>query len=388
MTQTDDLTRIAEAARDWRRDLHQMPELLYALPKTSAYVAEKLRGFGVDELVTGLADTGMVALIRGARGEGPVLGLRADMDALPMDEKTNLPYGSRHPGMMHACGHDGHTATLLATAQYLCAHRDFAGTVALIFQPAEEGGAGARKMIEDGLFDRFGIGTVYAMHNQPGLPVGEFATRPGALMAAGDRFVVTVEGRGGHASAPSKSLDPVVAAAHLIASLQTLVSRFTDPFDQVVLSLTYLQAGAPGALNVIPDTAVFGGSLRTMTVETRREAEAHIRRILRAGAEQFGCTAHLDWRPGYPVTANDPAKTALAVEVARQAAVVDDSCAAVMGSEDFSYMLEAKPGAILWFGNGDSAELHNPGYDFNDDAILPAMRFWVDLVARELAPAA
>ena len=384
----EDMARIAKDAKDWRQHLHQQPELLYELHKTAAFVEEKLKGFGVDEIETGIAKTGIVALIKGAKGDGPVIGLRADMDALPMDEKTNLPYASKVPGMMHACGHDGHTATLLAAAQYLCQTRDFAGTVALIFQPAEEGGAGARAMIEEGLIDRFGIGAVYAMHNDPGLPVGQFATRPGPMMAGGDRFVVTVTGRGGHASAPTKSIDPVVAAAHLIASAQTLVSRFSDPFDQVVVSVTYLDSGSVGALNVIPDTAVFGGTIRTMNSTTRAEIEAHLRRMLKSGAEQFGCEATLDWRPGYPVTANDAAKTAVALAAAAAVAGaenVDGDCAQAMGSEDFSYMLEARPGAMVLYGNGDSAELHNAAYNFNDDAILPGMRYWVELVARELA---
>ncbi|WP_353474676.1 amidohydrolase [Salipiger sp. H15] len=388
MTHADEMARIADEAKTWRRTLHEKPELLYELHTTAAFVAEKLKGFGVDEIETGIAKTGIVALIRGAKGEGPVIGLRADMDALPMDEKTNLPYASKVPGMMHACGHDGHTATLLAAARYLCETRDFAGTVALIFQPAEEGGAGARTMIEEGILERFGIGAVYAMHNQPGLPVGQFATRPGPLMAGGDRFVVTVSGRGGHASAPTKSIDPVVAAAHLIASAQTLVSRFSDPFDQVVVSITWLEAGSGGALNVIPDTAIFGGTIRTMNSATRAEIEAHLRRMLKAGAEQFGCEAELDWRPGYPVTSNDAAKTALAVAAAAAVAGaqnVDDNCDALMGSEDFSYLLEKRPGAILWYGNGDSAELHNAAYNFDDGAILPGMRFWVELVSRELA---
>ncbi|MCR8548190.1 M20 family metallopeptidase [Salipiger sp. P9] len=391
MTAADDLTRIAQDATGWRRALHEQPELLYDLPKTSAFVAGKLRAFGVDEVATGIAGTGVVGLIRGAKGAGPVIGLRADMDALPMDEKTNLPYASKVPGMMHACGHDGHTATLLGAAQHLAATRDFAGTVALIFQPAEEGGAGARAMIEEGLLERFGIESVYAMHNQPGLPVGAFATRPGALLAGGDRFVVTVSGRGGHASAPTKSIDPVVAASHLIAACQTLVSRFSDPFDQVVVSITYLDAGSAGALNVIPDSAVFGGTIRTMNNETRKAIEAHLRRILKSGAEQFSCEAELDWRPGYPVTVNDPGKTALAVEAAQAvagAAQVETACDRQMGSEDFSYMLEQRPGAMVWFGNGESAELHNPAYNFNDDAILPGMRYWVTLVARELGAAA
>ncbi|MBE9636871.1 amidohydrolase [Salipiger pacificus] len=382
------MARIADDAKTWRRSLHEQPELLYDLHRTAAFVEEKLRGFGVDEIETGIARTGIVALIRGSKGAGPVIGLRADMDALPMDEKTNLPHASKVPGMMHACGHDGHSATLLAAAQYLCRTRDFAGTVALIFQPAEEGGAGARRMIEEGMLERFGIDSVFAMHNKPGLPVGQFATRPGALMAGGDRFMVTVTGRGGHASAPTMSIDPVVAAAHLISSAQTLVSRFSDPFDQVVVSITHLDAGSARALNVIPDTATFGGTIRTMNRATRAEIEGHLRRILTAGAEQFGCEVALDWRPGYPVTANDPAKTAVALAAAAAvvgAGNVDDACDRTMGSEDFSYMLEKRPGAIVWYGNGDSAELHNAAYDFNDAAILPGMRYWIELVSRELA---
>jgi len=381
------LEAVAEEARDWRRHIHQRPELLFDLPETSAFVAEKLRSFGCDEVVTGIAKSGVVGVIGGKHGAGKTIGLRADMDALPMTEQTNLFYASNMEGRMHACGHDGHTAMLLGAAKSLAATRDFAGTVVLVFQPAEEGGAGGRVMIEEGLLERFGIDEVFGMHNEPGLPVGAFATRSGALMAAGDRFVVTLLGRGGHAATPHQTPDPVLASAHSIAALQSIVARYTDPFDPVVVSVTYLTAGSATGLNVIPASVQLGGTIRTIDPQTRKAVEGRFRDIIAATAKMFEVEAEIDWRPGYPVTINDPDMTGETVRAAAAVAGpdrVDDDYPCTMGSEDFSYMLEQRPGAFIWIGNGDSAGLHHPAYDFNDDAIVYGLRYWTSLVAQRL----
>lgn len=387
----EDLRKIAAEAKGWRRQLHQFPELLFDLPKTSALVAEKLREFGCDEVVTGIAKTGVVGLIRGKLGNGRTLGFRSDMDALPMSEQTNLPHASKVANMMHACGHDGHTATLLAAAKHLAATRDFVGTVVVIFQPAEEGGAGGRVMIEEGLLERFGIDEVYGMHNQPGLPVGSFAIRSGPMLAAGDRFVVTLNGRGGHAAYPHTTRDPLLAGTHLVSALQTIASRYTNPFDPVVVSVTYFSAGNPAALNVIPGSIQIGGTIRTINPETRKSVEGRFRDIVNASAKLFEAQADIEWRAGYPVTVNDPDKTGVAVAAAKSVVgdeKVNDDWPRTMGSEDFSYMLEKRPGAMIWLGNGDSEALHNPGYDFNDDAIIHGMQYWAALVQERLKPGA
>lgn len=384
------LQRIAGEAKTWRRDIHQHPELLFDLPRTAALVAEKLGEFGVDEIATGIARTGVVAVIKGRLGEGKTIAFRCDMDALPMGEETNLAYASKIPGMMHACGHDGHTAILLGAAKHLAATRDFAGTVVLVFQPDEEGGGGGRVMLEEGLLERFGIDEVFGMHNQPGLDVGSFATRSGPLMAGGDRFIVTINGRGGHAASPNLAHDPVLAAAHMIVAAQSVASRFVDPLDSVVVSITFMAGGNDRALNVIPGSVQIGGTIRTMQPDTRKAVEARFRDIVSTSAKLMECEAVLDWRPGYPVTVNDPAKTLVAISAAKSvvgAERVDDAWPQSMGSEDFSYMLEKRPGAIVWLGNGASADLHNPGYDFNDEAIVYGMRYWVALAAQELGRA-
>lgn len=389
MAPHDAMSEIAAEAKSWRRELHQYPELLFDLPKTAAIVAEKLKDFGCDEVVTGIAKSGVVATIRGRRGAGRTIAFRSDMDALPMSEQTNLPHASKVANMMHACGHDGHTAMLLAAGKHLAATRDFAGAVVLVFQPAEEGGGGGRVMIEEGLLERFGIDEVYGMHNQPGLPVGSFAIRSGPMMAAGDRFVVTINGRGGHAAYPHLARDPVLAGAHLVTALQSIASRFTDPFDPVVLSITYFNGGDPRALNVIPPSVEIGGTIRTIEPETRKAVEARFRDVVNTTAKLFDAEAVIDWRPGYPVTVNDPEKTGVAAAAARNVAGnerVDDNWHRTMGSEDFSYMLEKRPGAIIWLGNGDSADLHHPAYDFNDEAIIHGMRYWMALVEQRLTP--
>jgi amidohydrolase len=381
------LRAIADEAKTWRRTIHQHPELLFDLPKTAALVTEKLNEFGCDEVVTGIATSGVIGIIHGKKGPGRTIALRSDMDALPMAEQTNLPHASKVENMMHACGHDGHTAMLLAAAKQLAASRDFAGTVAVIFQPAEEGGAGGKVMVEEGVLERFGIEEVYGMHNGPGLPVGSFATRSGAIMAGGDRFVITINGKGAHAAKPHEGHDPVLAAAHMITALQSIASRFTDPLDSVVVSITYVNGGNERALNVIPASMQIGGTIRTMLPETRRAVEQRFRDIVTTSARLFEADAVIDWRPGYPVTVNDPEKTEAAIASAQRVAGtanVNTACAQTMGSEDFSYMLEKRPGALVWIGNGDSAALHNPAYDFNDDAIIHGLRYWLAVVDERL----
>jgi len=379
---------IANEAKNWRREIHQYPELLFDLPRTSAMVAEKLKAFGCDEVVTGIAKSGVVAVIAGNRGDGKTIALRCDMDALPMSEQTNLPHASKVPNMMHACGHDGHTAILLGAAKRFTADRNFAGKIVMIFQPAEEGGGGGRVMLEEGLLDRFGIDEVYGMHNQPGLAVGSFAIRSGPMMAAGDRFVITINGRGGHAASPHLARDPVLVASHVIVALQSITSRFTDPFDPVVVSVTFISGGDRKALNVIPPAVEIGGTIRTMLPATRRAVEQRFRDVVVGTAKLYDAQAEIDWRPGYPVTVNNAEKTAVAIAAAESivgAERVDGNWPMTMGSEDFSYMLEKRPGAIIWLGNGDSADLHNPAYDFNDNAIAYGIDYWAALVAQQLS---
>ncbi len=379
---------IADEAKTWRRDIHQHPEILFDLPRTSAMVAEKLREFGCDEVVTGIATSGVVAVISGSRGDGKTIALRCDMDALPMSEQTNLPYASKVPNMMHACGHDGHTAILLGAAKRFATERDFAGKIVLVFQPAEEGGGGGRVMLEEGLLERFGIEEVYGMHNQPGLDVGSFAIRSGPMMAAGDRFVITMTGLGGHAATPHLARDPVLAASHLIVALQSIASRFIDPLDSVVVSITFISGGDRKALNVIPPAVEIGGTIRTMLPATRRAVEQRFRDVVKATAALYDAEAAIDWRPGYPVTVNDVEKTSVAIAAAESvvgAERVDGNWPMTMGSEDFSYMLEKRPGAMIWLGNGDSADLHNPAYNFNDEAIAYGIDYWAAVVARRLA---
>lgn len=377
-----DHARLAEEATVWRRDLHAHPELLFDLPYTAAYVEERLRQFGCDEVVSGLATSGVVAVIRGrSTSSGKVVGLRADMDALPIEESGQAPHRSLNPGRMHACGHDGHTAMLLGAARHLAATRDFDGTAVLVFQPAEEGGGGGRVMLEEGLLERFGIHEIYAMHNRPNLPVGHFLTRGGSMLAAADRFVVRIVGKGGHAAKPHLAVDPVLVASHMVVALQTILSRNVDPMDSVVLSVTMISGGT--AMNVIPATAEIAGTIRTLSPSTRQTVEARFREIVDMTARLHRAEASVDWRPGYPVTINDDAKAAVALSVASEVAspaAVSDVVAAEMGAEDFSYMLEQRPGALVWIGNGKSAELHHPDYDFNDEVLPHGISFWVRLV--------
>ncbi|HVW93269.1 MAG TPA: M20 aminoacylase family protein [Devosia sp.] len=384
------INRVADFAPElveWRRDFHAHPELLYDVERTAARVADLLRAFGVDEVVTGIGRTGVVGVIRGAKGEGPAIGLRADMDALPITERTGKPYASTVPGKMHACGHDGHTTMLLGAARYLAETRNFSGTAVLIFQPAEEGGAGGRAMLEDGLMERFGIEEVYGLHNMPGLPVGHFAIRPGGIMAATDEFTITLEGRGGHAAMPHLAADPVVAAAQLILALQTVVSRNVDPMRSAVLSVTMLQAG--DAFNVIPRSVRLTGTVRTLGETERAFIEERMRTITGQLAAAFGVSADIAYRRGYPVTVNTPDQTAFAARVARDvagAAQVNDAVDGTMGGEDFAYMLEARPGAYIFLGNGPTANLHADTYDFSDEALPLGVSYWSRLVELALTP--
>ncbi|MFY8040544.1 MAG: M20 aminoacylase family protein [Bosea sp. (in: a-proteobacteria)] len=367
---------------EWRRDFHRNPELLFDVHRTAQVVAEKLKSFGCDEVVTGIGQTGVVAVIKGKRqGSGKVVGLRADMDALPIEEQTNLPYRSTVPGKMHACGHDGHTAMLLGAARYLTETRDFDGTAILIFQPAEEGGGGGREMVKDGMMDRFGVQEVYGLHNMPGLPIGSFAVRPGPMMAAADRFQITLEGRGGHAAKPHETIDPVVASAQIISALQTIASRNCDPLDSVVVSVTAVKAGE--AYNVIPQTAELKGTVRTLSKDMRIQAEKRLREIVMGVAAAMGCTAVIDYELGYPVTFNNAEKTSFVAKVAGSLVGsdnVDLTVPPTMGSEDFSFMLEERPGSYIFMGNGDSAGLHHPAYDFNDKAIPVGVSYWASVV--------
>jgi amidohydrolase len=373
----------------WRRDIHAHPELLYDVHRTAASVAEKLRAFGCDEVATGLGRTGVVGLIRGrrsAKGGERVIGLRADMDALPIAETTGAPYASQNPGKMHACGHDGHTAMLLGAAKYLTETRNFAGTAAVIFQPAEEGGAGAKAMIDDGLMDRFRIEEVYGMHNFPGLPVGYFAIRSGAVMAATDTITIDIEGVGGHAARPQFAIDPILVAAQIISQVQSVVARNVDPLDSAVISICVFQAGT--AENIIPQTAQLRGTARSFVPQVRDLLERRLHELVEGIAIAHGATATLTYRRGYPVTRNHEEQTAFAAQVAAEvtgAERVDTDMAPVMGGEDFSYMLEARPGAFIFIGNGDTAGLHHPAYDFNDEAIPVGTSYWVRLVETALA---
>jgi len=372
---------------EWRRDIHAHPEIQYDVHRTAATVAEKLKAFGCDEVVTGIGRTGVVGVIRGRRegGSNRVIGLRADMDALPIHEETKVPYRSTVPGKMHACGHDGHTAMLLGAAKYLSDTRNFAGTAVVIFQPAEEGGAGANAMVKDGLMERFAIEEVYGMHNFPGLPVGQFAIRPGPLMAAADRITIEITGVGGHAARPHLTVDPILVGAQIVNQLQSVVSRNVDPVDAAVVSIAVFQAGSTD--NVIPQTARLGGTARSFRPQTRDLLEQRLREIVEGTARLHGATAILTYSRDYPVTRNHERQAAFAAKVAAEVAGadrVDTNVDPVMGAEDFSFMLQARPGAFIFIGNGDSAGLHNPGYDFNDEVIPVGASYWVRLVETAL----
>ena len=372
---------------EWRRDIHENPEILFETHRTSALVAEKLQEFGLDEVVTGLGRTGVVGVIRGkSDSKGRVIGLRADMDALPIHEQTGLDYASKTPGAMHACGHDGHTAMLLGAAKYLAETRNFDGTVVVIFQPAEEGGGGGKEMCDDGMMERWGIQEVYGMHNWPGKPVGSFAIRSGAFFAATDMFDITLEGRGGHAAKPQETIDTTVMAAQTVLALQTIASRNADPVDQVVVSVTSFETSSK-AFNVIPQKVQLKGTVRTMSTGMRELAETRIREICTGIATTFGGTADITYHRGYPVMVNSEEQTEFAAEVARKVSGGCEEAPLVMGGEDFAFMLEERPGAYILVGNGDTASVHHPEYNFNDEAIPAGCSWWAEIVESRM-PAA
>jgi amidohydrolase len=370
----------------WRREMHAHPELRYDVHRTAASVVDKLKSFGCDDVVAGIGQTGVVGVIRGRKGGNKVVGLRADMDALPIEEETGLPYKSTVPGKMHACGHDGHTAMLLGAAKYLAETRNFAGTAVVIFQPAEEGGAGALAMIKDGLITRFGIQEVYGMHNYPGLPVGEFAIRSGATMASADHIEITLEGKGGHAAKPHLSVDTILVGAQIINQLQSIVARNVDPLEAAVVSICMFQSGHTD--NVIPQHARLRGTARALKPEVRELLQKRIGEVIEGTARLYGATAKITYTNGYPVVVNHERQTAFAAGVAGEVGgkdKVDTNAPPVMGAEDFAFMLQERPGAFIFVGNGDSAGLHHPAYDFNDEAIPVGTSYWVRLAETALA---
>jgi len=383
------VNRVADLHADiteWRRDLHMHPELQYDVHRTAGSVAEKLKAFGCDEVVTGLGRTGVVGVIRGKKGvSGKTIGLRADMDALPIEEANDLPYKSTVPGKMHACGHDGHTAMLLGAARYLAETRNFSGTAVVIFQPAEEGGGGGKAMVDDGLMDRFGIEEVFGMHNYPGMPVGAFGIRPGPMMAAADALTIDIEGVGAHAARPHLGVDTVLVGAQIINALQSVVSRNVDPLKSAVVSICMFRAGNTD--NVIPQTVQLRGTARSLAPEVRDLLEKRLPVVVESTATAYGARAKLTYKRGYPVLVNHDKQTEFAASVAGQIAgqdKVDTGLPPMMGAEDFSFMLNARPGAFIWMGNGTSAGLHHPSYNFNDEAIPFGTSYWVKLVETAL----
>ena len=372
----------------WRRDFHEHPELLFEVHRTAARVADLLRGFGCDEVVTGIGRTGVVAVIKGRTDSaGRVIGLRADMDALPIHEATGAEHASKTPGKMHACGHDGHTSMLLGAAKYLAETRNFDGTAVMIFQPAEEGGGGGREMVQDGMLDRWQVQEVYGMHNMPGIPVGSFAIRPGAMMAAADQFDITVTGKGGHAAKPHDCIDTVVVAAHIIVALQTIASRGVDPLKQVVVSVCTVATDST-AHNVIPQVVRMKGTARTMDFSVQDFVERRVKEIASGTALALGAVAEVDYQRGYPVTVNAEANTVFAADVAQAVSgKVDRDTPPLMGAEDFSYMLLERPGAYIFLGNGDTPMVHHPAYDF-DDAAIPFGSSWYAGMVEARMPAA
>ncbi len=367
---------------EWRRDMHTHPELLYEVHRTAGLVADKLKEFGVDEIETGIGRTGVVGVIKGRNSDsGKVIGLRADMDALPIHEMTNREYASKTDGVMHACGHDGHTAMLLGAAKYLAETRNFDGTAVIIFQPAEEGGAGGKAMVDDGLIENYKLDEVYGMHNMPGIPAGEFAIRKGAMMAATDTFEIEIEGMGAHAAMPHNGIDPIVVGASIVTAIQSIASRTIDPLGSVVVSVTTFHGG--DAFNVIPQTIKLTGTVRTLSAEIRDTAEKRMKEIITNTAAAYGATARLSYERGYPTTDNHAQQTDFAVAVAREVVGhdrVDPNTPPLMGGEDFSFMLNACPGAYIFVGQGDTAGVHHPEYDFNDDIIPVGCSYWAKIV--------
>jgi len=370
----------------FRRDLHSNPELLYDLPRTSAQVASMLRKAGCDEVVEGVGKTGVVAVIRGkSNTSGRSIGLRSDMDALPILEATGKPWASKTPGKMHACGHDGHTTMLLGAAMGLVQTRAFDGTAVLIFQPAEEGGAGARAMIEDGLFRRWPVSEVYGMHNRPNLPIGEFTIAPGSIMGSVDMIDIEIEGVGGHAAMPHQTVDPAPVIAALIQAVQTITARTINPMDSAVISITTIHGG--DAFNVIPQTIRMTGTVRTLNDSVRDHVEVRLNQAVAGIAAAYGAKGKLDYSRHYPVTVNHAQETELAATAAEAVAGVGRvarNMPATLGGEDFAFMLNEVPGAMINIGNGPSAGLHHPAYDFNDEAIAWGCSYWCELVRQRL----
>ena len=371
----------------WRHDFHMHPELQYDVHRTAGIVAKLLREFGCDEVVEGIGQTGVVGVINGnTNNSGKTIGLRADMDALPIPEQTGLPYASTVPGKMHACGHDGHTTMLLGAAKYMCETRNFDGRAVVIFQPAEEGGGGGLAMCEDSMMDRFGINEVYGLHNAPGIPVGQFAIRPGPLMASADEFVITVTGKGGHAAEPHRAIDTTLVAAQIVVSLQTIVARNVDPLQNVVVTVGTFKTDSE-ASNVIAHEVVMEGTVRTLDESCRDIAEKRVREVAEGTAMVHGATVEINYRRGYPVTVNHKDETTYAADVAKSVAgQIEDNVNPIMPAEDFSYMLLERPGAYIFLGNGDTAVCHHPEYNFDDEA-LPFGASWLSGMVEARAPA-
>ena len=379
--------RFAELQKEiaeWRQDIHQYPEILFETQRTSALVKDKLIEFGCNQVIDGIGKTGVVGVINGKTNRtGKVIGLRADMDALPINEETGLEYSSKIPGAMHACGHDGHTSMLLGAAKYLCETRNFDGQAVVIFQPAEEGGGGGLEMCKDGLMENFKIDEVYGMHNWPGVELGKFAIRSGPFFAASDFIEATISGKGGHAAKPQETIDPTVIASQIVVALQTIASRRADPVKQVVVSVTSFETSS-NAFNVIPQEVKIKGTVRTLDPDVRDLAEKEFLRITELTAEALGGSADAKFTRGYPVMSNTSEQTEFAAKVARDVAGECAEAPLVMGGEDFAYMLEERPGAYILLGNGDSSAVHHPEYNFNDDAIPFGCSWLVELVEQKM----
>ena len=383
------LNRIASYAEDmkgWRRHLHMHPELAFDCHQTAGWIVERLREIGVDEIHEGIAQSGIVALIRGRGASsdgGPVIGLRADMDALPIEELTGASHASTVKGRMHACGHDGHVTMLLGAAKYLAETRNFAGTAALLFQPAEEDGGGGQVMVQEGVMDRFGIAQVYGIHNAPNVPFGHFTTTPGPLMASVDTAFVHITGRGGHGATPHECIDPVVAVVGMVQAVQTIIPRNVYALEEAVISVTQIHTGT--ASNIIPEEAMFCATIRCFKPDVRALLKKRFHEIVEGHAAAYGVTARIDYDWGYPATINHEAETDFAAEVAREVVgseAVDARANREMGSEDFSYMLEARPGAYLFLGTGPGAGLHHAAYDFNDEISPVGASYFARLVEK------
>ena len=369
---------------EWRHDFHRNPELQYELPKTAAKVADLLRSFGCDEVVEGVGKSGVVGVIHGQVDTSRrVIGLRADMDALPIDEKSDVLYKSEVPGVMHACGHDGHTAMLLGAAQYLCETRNFDGKAAVIFQPAEEGGAGAKAMIDDGLVTRFNIDEFYGIHNMPGIETGKFAIRLGPLMASADRFKIILTGKGGHAAMPHLAVDTTLVAAQILVNLNLIVSRSIDPLKRVVVTAGTFKTDS-SALNVIANTVELEGSVRSLDEDMRDLVQERLHQVAEGTAAANQCEITIEYERGYPITDNNEEATQHAISVASSVSEVDTDTPPIMPSEDFAYMLMEKPGAFIFLGNGDSQMLHNPEYIFDDEAIPFGSSWYAGMVEERL----